>query len=93
MINRENQTIFNIVFLAVFLFLSLFINFLHTEDTIQASNACPACHFQNSTLATSHINFFLLPKLSLLKILKTFEIFQYDYLICIEPNSRAPPQA
>jgi hypothetical protein len=93
MINRKSQSAFNIIFLTLFLFLTLFINFLHTEDSLQTNNNCPACHFQNSTQATSQINFFLLPQLALLEILKTFEVFQYDYLICVEPNSRAPPQA
>ncbi len=93
MIDNKNQKAFNLVFLILFLFLTLFINFLHTEVNLQTCNACPACHFQNSTLATSHINFFLLPELSLLETLKTFEVFQYDYLTSIEPNSRAPPQA
>jgi hypothetical protein len=87
------NTYCHLAFLLFFLLTTLFINYFHTEKCLYANNACPACHFQNSTLATNQINFFLLPQLCLLEILKTFEIFEYGYLLCVEPNSRAPPQA
>lgn len=90
---RLSKTQYSIVFLIIFLSTTLFINYFHTETCLHTNNTCPACHFQSSTQATSQINFFLLPQLALLEILKTVEVFQYDYLICVEPNSRAPPLA
>jgi len=90
---RISKTRYHLVFLFIFLLTTLFINYFHTNECFRTHNLCPACHFQSSTLATSQINFFHLPQLTLLEILKTFEVFQYDCLICVEPNSRAPPQA
>ena len=91
--SRKQRDILIFAILSLFLLPTLFINFFHTEKNIHGSNACPACHFQNSTLATSQIPFFLLPQLTLLEILNALEVFQYKYLICVEPTSRAPPQA
>lgn len=87
----KHQKLFNILFLAVFLFLSLFINFFHIEDCLQSRDTCPACRFQNSTLATAQIPFFHLPQLTLLDILQTIEsdICQQGYII--HPLSRSPP--
>jgi hypothetical protein len=82
----------NLIFLCVFLAVTLFINFFHTEHALQTSNACPACHFQNSTLITSQITFFHLPQLSLLETLKTFETSHYNQLFFITPPCRSPPQ-
>jgi hypothetical protein len=91
--NRITKIYFSLVFLLFFLLVNLFMNYIHNNKCFLTRNYCPACHFENSTLATIQINFFLMPQLTLLEILKTFEVFQYDYLICTEPNSRAPPQA
>jgi len=91
--NRIPKTYCSLVLFLFFLLATLFISYCHTEKGPQSGNSCPACHFQNSTIATCPINFFLLPQLTLLDILRTFEIFQYDYLMCVEPKSRAPPQA
>jgi low temperature requirement protein LtrA len=91
MAGRKLRTISNIIFLSLFLSITLFINFFHTENTIQPNHNCPACQFQNSTLATNQINFFHLPQLVLLETLKTFEIFHYSNLCFINPTSRSPP--
>lgn len=81
----------NVIFLFLFLGVILFINFFHTEKDIQNNKDCPACHFQNSTLTTSQINFFHLPQLYLLETIKTFDSFNYEELFYIEPASRSPP--
>ncbi len=78
--------------LLIFLFLTLFINFFHTEKTVQPNHFCPACHFLNSTLATNQINFFHLPQLYLLEILKKIESFNYWQVFFIDSTSRSPPQ-
>lgn len=84
--------LFNLAFLFIFLLLNLFINFFHTEKNFQPNHFCPACHFQNSTLTTNQINFFHLPQLYLLEILKKFESFNYWQVCFLDPTSRSPPQ-
>ena len=78
-------------FLLIFLLINLFINFSHCEKKVRSSYFCPACHFQNSTLATSQINFFHLPPLFTLETLNSFESFQYKHIFFIRPTSRSPP--
>jgi hypothetical protein len=82
----------NILFLLVFLFATLFINFFHTEKNVMDNDNCPACNFMHSTMATSQINFFHLPQLYFLDILKTFYSFSYQKIFPINPTSRSPPQ-
>jgi len=84
--------LFNIVFLFIFLSLTLFINFFHTGKNIHEDKCCPACHFLNSTLATNLMTCFYLPQLTLLEMLRTFEFFHYDQPHLILPLSRSPPQ-
>jgi len=84
---------FNIAFLLIFLFLTLTINYFHTEDTLRQSENCPACQFQNSTLMTSQIHFFHLPQLLALESLRLFESSIPSHLIFITPSSRSPPQS
>jgi hypothetical protein len=89
---RKYRKHFNIAFLSIFLGLTLSINYLHTGDTLQRSDSCPACQFQDSTLATAQIHFFHLPQLSVLEIIKVFESFHIQLLVTITPSSRSPPQ-
>jgi hypothetical protein len=91
MIKRYKKR-FNLAFLFVFLFIVIFANFLHTEKTLTEDDNCPACQFQHSSLTTAHINFFSLPTPSFLRILKSFESFNYALIFSITPNSRSPPQ-
>lgn len=90
---RRYRKDFNIAFLFIFLGLILSINFIHTEDTLQRSNSCPACQFQSSTLATAQINFFHLPQLSVLEVINIFESIHVQQLVYITPSSRSPPQS
>ncbi len=83
---------FNLTFLFIFLFIILSANFLHTEKTLSEDNNCPACQFQHSSLTTAQINFFSVPSLSFLRVLKSFESFNYDFIFSITPNSRSPPK-
>jgi hypothetical protein len=89
---KKHRTISGLIFLFLFLSVTLCINFFHTENSIQPNHNCPACQFQNSTLATSQIDFFHLPQLTLLEMLKTFEAFHYKSLCFVNPTSRSPPQ-
>lgn len=89
---KGHKKYFNLAFLLTFLFIILFINFFHSENTLARNDNCPACHFQNSSLTTSQINFFHLPPPSVLGIFKSFESFSYTYIFIIDPSSRSPPQ-
>jgi len=91
MVRRYIKTL-NIIFLFTFFSFILLINFLHTEKTINDTSACPACHFQNSTLTTNQINFFHLPQLQLISQLKCFEASPSYQILLITPSSRSPPQ-
>ena len=78
-------------FLLTFMFLTLAINFFHTETSITDSSNCPACHFLASSLSTSAAILFVLPPLLLLGALFIVEPlrlceteFQYFF-------SRSPP--
>ena len=82
----------NLLFLLIFLFATLFINFFHTDKTVLSKDDCTACNFLHSTLATSQINFFQLPQLYLLETLKTFYSFSYQKIFSLIPTSRSPPQ-
>ncbi|MBN1225047.1 MAG: hypothetical protein JXB23_17495 [Candidatus Aminicenantes bacterium] len=93
MTSRKYRGIASFAFLILFLLLTLFINFFHTEDSLQTNNLCPACHFQNSTLATSPIPFILLPQLSLLELMRIFDALSIDNLAFVEKTSRSPPCA
>lgn len=90
MVKGRNKYL-NLVFLSTFLFVTLFINFFHTETTIEENDNCPACHFQNFSLATNHIHFFSLIPPSILGIFRFFYTFNYHYIYIIEPASRSPP--
>ena len=94
---REHMNIavrknFCLIFLFVFVAASLSIHFSHTEKYINSTDTCVACHFQNSPLLTSQINFFCLPPLFLLGVLKIIKSCQYNYLSYIDSASRSPPQ-
>jgi hypothetical protein len=88
----KRREIFDFALLFLFVSVTLSIPFLHTEKSVQSSDSCPACHFQNSTLATHLTIPPCLPQPSILGILKTPEFFEYTFLFVIEPKSRAPPQ-
>jgi len=89
---KAQKSHFNLAFLFAFLVFTLFINFLHTEKNVTNNDNCPACHFQNSFLTTTQINFFQLPPPLISGTLKNFEPFNYTYHFTIDPSSRSPPQ-
>ncbi len=83
----------NIAFLLIFLITIITINFFHIEKCLVDKNKfCPACDFLNSSLTTSHINFFHLPPPAITGLLRIFESFHYKYITYITPASRSPPQ-
>ncbi|MFQ6039044.1 MAG: hypothetical protein ACE5LV_10565 [Candidatus Aminicenantales bacterium] len=88
---RGHRNHFNLFFLLMFLMLLFSVNFLHTENFIQASKTCPACHFQGSTLMTAQINFFHLPHLVELELLQILESSPAIQAFIVIPSSRSPP--
>lgn len=78
-------------FLLIFLCAVLFIHFFHTEHTAQEDDNCPACTFQKSSLAVSHIQFFLLVLLVLAVFLRFFPSRDYEYLYEKDFSARSPP--
>ena len=90
---KKNRLALNLLFLFTFLSVSLFINFFHTEDTINGIDDCPACHFLNSSFTTSQINFFYLPPPSITGLLEILYSFNYTSNAIIIPSSRSPPSA
>lgn len=88
---KKNRILLNLIFLLIFLSLSLGINFLHTETTPENSKNCPACHFQSSTMLTAHIHFAYLPQLIQLEIISQFELQPYPQLAFPSALSRSPP--
>jgi hypothetical protein len=89
--NTKQRKLFNLAFLFIFFILTLSINFFHCEKNSEENKFCPACHFQNSTLTTTQINFFHLPQLSLLEIRIIFDSFNYKQTFFVNPTSRSPP--
>jgi hypothetical protein len=83
----------HLLFLFVFLSAILFTNFLHIEKTPRDNNLCPACHFQVSSAATSTINFFHVPQLCFLEVLKTLETVRYRRVFSLDVSPRGPPPA
>ncbi len=81
----------NLSILLAFLFITLGINFFHSETNLSPSHSCPACHFQNSALTTAQVNIFILPQLELIDTLKTISDAQYHQIYYIQPSSRSPP--
>jgi len=91
--SRKRKKLFNLAFLFIFLTVTLFINFFHTEKTITNKiDDCPACQFLSSSFTTSQINFFYLPTPSFSGFLKLLYSFNYTYTVNIEPSSRSPPE-
>jgi hypothetical protein len=90
---RRGKRILHLAFLVGFLFISLCINFLHTEKTVKSDYVCPACHFLASALTTGHIHFFSLPRLIFQAIITSQNSPSVVEVFLISPQSRAPPQA
>ncbi len=91
--SKPRTRIINFAILSIFLFLTLFIHFLHHDTGPLGSSSCPACHFQNSTLTTTQTNIFITPELILLDTLGLFSRQADHQVHGIRPASRSPPQA
>jgi hypothetical protein len=91
--NRRSRGLLFLAFFVVFLFVTLFIHFFHTEKGLRPDNSCPACHFQTSSLAVGLSLAIILPSLLLLEILSARESDLESRAVFFELVSRAPPSA
>jgi hypothetical protein len=80
-------------FLALFLFVTAFINFFHTDEQLNERDDCPACHFLNSTFTTNQIDFFFIPPPVVSGLLESRCFRTYRSIAVIHCTSRSPPQA
>jgi hypothetical protein len=90
--NKVRIKFLNLAFIFIFLNLTLFINFFHTEEIVTDTDNCPACQFQNSSITTSQTNFFILPPPPITGDLEVFYSFDYNSVFFIESSSRSPPE-
>jgi hypothetical protein len=89
---RFRKTV-DVAALGLFLALSLFGNFFHTETTIQERDDCPACHFQKCSLSTTAVHFTLpiVCTCTSVAISEEFAVFENDGVHRASP--RGPPLA
>ena len=81
----------NLLVLSIYLSVSLSIQYLHCEISLQKNSYCPACHFQSSTQTTGQACTLDLPPLQLIETLQCFDIIEYKDYNSIIPASRSPP--
>jgi len=90
MSRRKRGLIFLGVF-AGFLFVTLFVNFFHTEKGLQGDESCPACHFQTNSLAVGLSLDIVLPRLLLVGVPPGCEYGLEAPDVCLALVSRSPP--
>lgn len=88
---RERNKLLILPFLLLFLSATLFINFFHTETTLDNEINCPACRFLAFSAVSDQVDFFHLSLPTISEILKIYDIFFYSAAIIPHPISRAPP--
>gem|GEM_PF-1369908 len=75
----------------VFLATILLVNFFHTEKSPFPSSSCPACHLQQTSLATGVALVLYVPQLLLLEILPIPECSIEISALAIDLVTRSPP--
>jgi hypothetical protein len=81
------------VIFVFFLAVTLLIDFFHTEKTLRENPSCPACHFQNSSLATQTDHCLYQPHIDFVEVIEAFRVFSYERLIPVDLSPRGPPLA
>jgi hypothetical protein len=90
MIGRTRKVL-NIAFLLMFLLVSSGICFFHTEKPGGHDPFCPACKFQNSTVATAHFELFQLPVMTVSETIRPLRPLVYRVGMRPRLAARAPP--
>lgn len=89
---RFRKTV-DVAALGLFLVLSLFGNFFHTETTIQERDDCPACHFQKCSLSTIAVHFALPVICTCTSVVISEEIAVFENDGVHRASPRGPPLA
>lgn len=77
--------------LPLIFFVTLFINFFHTETGLSSDRECPACHFQGSSLAIGLSPAVTLPQLWLVETVPELEPKLIVAAVFFDLFSRPPP--
>jgi hypothetical protein len=90
--SRKNKKLASLILLLLFLSVSLFIDLFHTENTALKDSSCPACHFQQSSIAIPQTVSLELPDLVLVGILDLPLSGEYEAFPARAVAARSPPQ-
>lgn len=83
----------SVVFLSVLLALTLLADFHHTEKTLKRDPLCPSCHFQNSSISLTTIDFFCHPELDFLEFVQVTDVLVAKGFTSLCRSPRGPPRA
>ncbi|OGD11441.1 MAG: hypothetical protein A2W20_08480 [Candidatus Aminicenantes bacterium RBG_16_66_30] len=89
----KRNKIADIALLAVFCSLTLLVNFFHTEKATDGGQACPACQFLSSSIATQVTQCLFVPQLEFVDVIEAFLVFRFEQLVSVDRSPRGPPQA
>ncbi|RPJ02117.1 MAG: hypothetical protein EHM31_03970 [Candidatus Aminicenantes bacterium] len=92
MIQHRRNRIADVVLIAIFCSLTLLIDFFHTEKTINGGQACPACQFLSSSVATQTVPCLFIPRTDALDVVEAFLVRGYENLVLSDRSPRGPPQ-
>jgi hypothetical protein len=80
------------VLIVLFVAITAFIGFFHTETTPKPNPACPACQLQASSLAVHEIDCSGNPELQFFAYVVAVVHSDYDQLVSPDLPNRSPPR-
>jgi hypothetical protein len=83
----------DVAFLAVFFVLTLLVGFIHTEKTVEGGQACPACRYMSSSIATQAVPIMFVPQIDVLNVVEVCLVLRYELLLSVDRSPRGPPLA
>jgi len=86
------QKLVRFVFIALFVAMTTFVGFFHTEKSPKPSPSCPACQLQASSLAVHEIDCPGNLQLHFFDNVVAFEHFDYKRLVSPDLSTRSPPR-
>jgi hypothetical protein len=89
----KRNRIAGVALLAVFCSLTLLVNFFHEEKTIEGGQACPACQFLSSSIATQVAQCLFIPRLEFIDVIEPFLVSRDERIVSVDRSPRGPPQA
>lgn len=91
--SRRHRALIVLAVFSCFVLATLLFHFFHTEKGFHPDGACPACHFQTSSLAVGQNPAIILPQLLLIEILPFCESDVESPALFFDLVSRSPPSA